>query len=598
MDEIADCIADHQYGEAIRKSGVGDPLDALASSILEKLPEPPVGKDPEEPARLQKEFVKSLSLEKMLEEPIGRFMLASLVQEHGVRSEGDLENILTLLNDLEDYEKLTRPDFMDARVVCDQLQETCPSDYLSMLQEVEKKCDDAEQNGDAENTTEIPVERVKTARDAAGERQEVSGEAAVLTSVDMHDAFSDLKNKLCADLFGVVYDEFLKHDLCIRYRKLKWYCAQQVIIDNFVVFRDLGRGAFGVVSGGRLRTTGQMVALKGMNRKLVKGKKVKKLVKGEKEILKLLGERPSLFCVWLKYSFSDAQNMYFALPLMTGGDLQYHLRRESRTFGVERTRFFAAEILLGLAHMHSLGIVYRDLKPENVLLDDEGHTRISDLGLAVDTKFTPKNRGTRTIKGKAGTPGYWPPQMILNEGYAFDADWWSFGCCVYEFMAGSCPFSEHNTKLKDRNDGTLNWDIQFPDDSAKLFPEELKDLCLMLLKRDVNSRAGTGPESADLIMKHPFFEPIDWKRFSRHQTPPPWAPPKDAINAVSQADLEDRNKEHEFRKLKLTEEDNITQFEYVSTVAHQRDICTVLKLERMEKLGHLNKSRSSACSLI
>lgn len=114
----------------------------------------------------------------------------------------------------------------------------------------------------------------------------------------------------------------------------------------------------------------------------VKGKKALKLVAAEKEILEKLGNKPSLFTVWLQYSWSDKDNFYLALPLATGGDLNYHLGNDGY-FTIERTRFTSAEIVLGIGHLHSLGIIYRDLKPENILLEETGHARISDMGLVL-----------------------------------------------------------------------------------------------------------------------------------------------------------------------------------------------------------------------
>ena len=93
-----------------------------------------------------------------------------------------------------------------------------------------------------------------------------------------------------------------------------------------------------------------------------------------------------------------------------------------RSFNVDRARFYAAEILAGLEHLHKLRIVYRDLKPENVLLDSEGHCRLNDMGLA-------KVIRGRWTRGKAGTPGYWAPEIINKREYDFSVDLWEFRCC-------------------------------------------------------------------------------------------------------------------------------------------------------------------------
>ncbi len=425
-------------------------------------------------------------------------------------------------------------------------------------------------------------------------------------SIELRSFFDDLDASLKAEYLIPFFSNFQNdNNSCSKYRKLKYAASEKNKIEfpNFYVFRELGRGAFGAVSGARLLTTGQMVALKGLNRKLVKGKHALKLVKNEKKILKKLGKRPSLFCVWLKYSFMDKETMYFALPLMTGGDLDYHNVKTFKRngYGLETSRFFAAEILLGIEHMHNLGIIYRDLKPENVLLDDDGHTRISDLGLAVMCDWTPSTRRNQTISGKAGTPGYWPPEMIEKQPYAFDADWWSYGVMVYEFMFGVCPFSEKNTDCSSRDDGTLNWEITvpntFPDDS--IVPDDVSEFILSLLVRDRLKRKGTNELGANELKNMKFFKDYNWTQIATHQHEAPWKPPP-KINAKSQDELAGRDNEHEYYKLKLTEKDTLKNFHFKHKNAHQRDMVTVLRLEKEGKLTNLpaEKVKSSTCNIL
>ena len=141
-----------------------------------------------------------------------------------------------------------------------------------------------------------------------------------------------------------------------------WAARQKIGMEEFLVFRDLGRGAFGAVSGSTLAYTGQMFALKCMNRKQVKGKKAFKLTVTEKNVLHMLGNSPTPFCIHLRYSFFDKENLYFALPLCSGGDLLFHLK-QSGAMSPARAQFIATEVAMGLNHMHGLGIIYRDLKP-------------------------------------------------------------------------------------------------------------------------------------------------------------------------------------------------------------------------------------------
>lgn len=305
----------------------------------------------------------------------------------------------------------------------------------------------------------------------------------------------------------------------------------------------------------------------------------------ERDTLALLGEKPSPFAVSLRYSFADAENLYCVLPLLSGGDLSFHLRHAKdpkRKFNLERARFYAAQIALGLSHMHSLGLIYRDLKLENVLLDDAGHTCISDMGLA--TSFTP---GTKN-KGRAGTPGYWPPEMIKKEGYDEGADWWGFGCCIYEMLTGHCPFSTEVTKRETRDDGTVHHEVKY---ERELIPADCEDLLRQLLDRNVDTRM----KSLDRVSAHAFFASIDFGKLARGELPPPWKPTRGEINAEDQADIEDRNHTADYAKLKLGPEDDLPGFGFTAMHPHETDLVTVLKLKDEGQLEYLEKKDSGCC---
>lgn len=156
----------------------------------------------------------------------------------------------------------------------------------------------------------------------------------------------------------------------------------------------------------------------------------------------------SLFVVNLKYSFHSKDDVFLILDLMTGGDLGYHLHQKGR-FPKNECLYYAARIMLGLQALHDKQYVYRDLKPENCLLADDGRVKITDLGLA--TKITP------TLHGAAGTRGYWAPEMLRRDKkgkrmpYGHSVDWFSFGCCLAEFISGHNPF---------RSEAALNYGLQ------------------------------------------------------------------------------------------------------------------------------------------
>lgn len=231
-------------------------------------------------------------------------------------------------------------------------------------------------------------------------------------------------------------------------------------------------------------------------------------------------------------------------------------------------------------------------------MEETGHARISDMGLAIFAEG-------RQIKGRAGTPGYWAPEMLKKERYGDEVDWWSFGCVLYEFLAGKCPFSKQNTGME-RDDATLNWEVKFPQFLGQVapgvnesrsnvspgppFPEDARDLLSKLLCRESEKRLGYGRRGTEDIKNHPFFKPINWPQVSIHEVDPPWVPKREAINAVNQSELDEKNTDYDYRRLKLSDADDIPNFFYCSTHAHQSDIVHVLELEAQGTLEYLERN--------
>jgi serine/threonine protein kinase len=257
-----------------------------------------------------------------------------------------------------------------------------------------------------------------------------------------------------------------------------------------------------------------------------------------------------------------------------GGDLKFHLKDGG--FSRERARFYAAEVALGLGHIHSLGIIIRDLKPRNILLNGQGHCQISDLGLAVNV-----GEG-RTIRGRAGTDGYWSPEVINGYPYSYDADWWSYGICLFEFISGFSPFSCKHTGLRTRNEGIRRGDVRFPEG----FDETAKPLVLALLNLQVADRLGCRGQGVDEVLAPGAFEywrGLDVDAIRRNEMPAPWLPQRGTIYAASQVDINENNDEAENRKIKILPEDHIDFDNFVDVEEHQRDVVRVLELKMRER---------------
>uniref|UniRef100_A0A8C0D964 [beta-adrenergic-receptor] kinase n=1 Tax=Balaenoptera musculus TaxID=9771 RepID=A0A8C0D964_BALMU len=177
------------------------------------------------------------------------------------------------------------------------------------------------------------------------------------------------------------------------------------------------------------------------------------------------------------------------------GNLHYHLSQHG-VFSEKEMLFYGTEVILGLEHMHNQFAVYRDLKPANILLDEHGHVRISDLGLACD--FSKKKP-----HASVGTHGYMAPE-VLQKGTAYDssADWFSLGCMLFKLLRGHSPFRQHKTKDKHEIDRmTLTMNVELPD----IFSPELQSLLEGLLQRDVSKRLGCHGRGAQELKTHDFF---------------------------------------------------------------------------------------------
>ncbi|XP_036323633.1 G protein-coupled receptor kinase 2 isoform X2 [Rhagoletis pomonella] len=334
-----------------------------------------------------------------------------------------------------------------------------------------------------------------------------------------------------AFLAGEPFREFETSMYFHRYLQWKWLEAQPITYKTFRMYRVLGKGGFGEVCACQVRATGKMYACKKLEKKRIKKRKGESMVLIEKQILQKINSR---FVVNLAYAYETKDALCLVLTIMNGGDLKFHIYNMGGDPGFEmvRARFYAAEVVCGLEHLHQQGIVYRDCKPENILLDDHGHVRISDLGLAVEI---PEGE---MVRGRVGTVGYMAPEVIDNEKYSFSPDWFSFGCLLYEMIEGQAPFRMRKEKVKrEEVDRRVKED---PEKYSSKFSDEAKSLCQQLLAKSIKVRLGcrNGRYGAREVKLHPFFNCINWKRLEAGMVKPPFAPDPHAVYAKDVLDIE------------------------------------------------------------
>ncbi|XP_050446530.1 RAC-beta serine/threonine-protein kinase B-like isoform X1 [Cataglyphis hispanica] len=284
---------------------------------------------------------------------------------------------------------------------------------------------------------------------------------------------------------------------------------KKVTLENFEFLKVLGKGTFGKVILCREKATGHLYAIKILRKEVIIRKDEVAHTLTENRVLRTTNHP---FLISLKYSFQTADRLCFVMEYVNGGELFFHLSR-SRVFGEDRTRFYGAEIISALGYLHSQGIIYRDLKLENLLLDKDGHIKIADFGLCKeDITYG------RTTKTFCGTPEYLAPEVLEDNDYGRAVDWWGVGVVMYEMMCGRLPF--YNKDHEKLFTLILLEEVRFP----RTISNEARDMLGGLLIKDPSRRLGGGPNDAKDIMNHAFFSCINWTDLVQKKIPPPFKP--------------------------------------------------------------------------
>lgn len=277
------------------------------------------------------------------------------------------------------------------------------------------------------------------------------------------------------------------------------------------LLRVLGKGSFGKVVLVQKRCGKEKDGLFAM--KILKKSHLLKRgqiarTRTERKVLSIV-DHP--FIMKLHFAFQTDDKLFLVLDYCAGGELFFHLSRQRR-FPEPWTRFYAAELLLALAHLHSKGIIYRDLKPENVLLDAEGHVKLGDFGLAKAGIRHPYKGAT----SMCGTPEYMAPEILQGLGHGFCADYWGLGMLTYEMMTGLPPWYTTDRNLLYQR--LKSAPLQIPSS----FSPQVSSCIIALLQRDPRRRLGVrGPRSA---MAHDFFRSIDFRSVIYRKIQPPIRP--------------------------------------------------------------------------
>ncbi|EGD83593.1 AGC/PKA protein kinase [Salpingoeca rosetta] len=299
-----------------------------------------------------------------------------------------------------------------------------------------------------------------------------------------------------------------------RLKKLASGYVSEKTLHDFSISRTLGTGSFGRVllaqskdkSGNVVRDDYKAVKIINKDR-VIKTRQVEHTI-NEKNILFCIDCR---FVVTLYDYFQDVKCLYFVLEFVNGGEMFTHIQKQrKRRFSEEQTRFFAAETVLAFEYLHNLDVIFRDLKPENMLIDHRGHIRVTDFGFAkrVEDK-------TWTM---CGTPEYLAPEIIVNKGYSHAVDWWAVGVLTYEMRCGRSPFESRSQMEMFKR--ITKRDFKFPSG----FTDNEKSFINGLLQVDLTRRLGNMHAGVDDIKGHPYFAKIDWDSLYSQTAISPYIP--------------------------------------------------------------------------
>ena len=287
---------------------------------------------------------------------------------------------------------------------------------------------------------------------------------------------------------------------------------KKVSIEDFELLKLLGKGAHGKVLLCEKKTGSRgLFAMKVLKKQHIIESNQLEHTKAEKIILSHANHP---FLVSLQYAFQTEEKLYFVMEFMRGGELFQHLQRVKQ-FTETETKHIAACIVLALGHLHNKDYIYRDLKPENVLMDRDGYCKLTDFGLA---KFLKDSDLTKTF---CGTPEYLAPEVILDKGCNRPVDWWSLGILVYEMIYGIPPFYSTNVQKMYKN--IVMNELKFKKHTQ--CSEEAKNFMRGLLVKKPQNRLGSSADSLEL-MSHPWFKDIDWSKLLEKKLIMPFRPLK------------------------------------------------------------------------
>ncbi|XP_059701167.1 serine/threonine-protein kinase 32B [Haemorhous mexicanus] len=302
---------------------------------------------------------------------------------------------------------------------------------------------------------------------------------------------------------------------------------EDVNFDHFQILRAIGKGSFGKVCIVQKRDTKKMYAMKYMNKqKCIERDEVRNVFR-ELQIMQGL-EHPFLVNLW--YSFQDEEDMFMVVDLLLGGDLRYHLQQNVH-FNEGTVKLYICELALSLDYLQRYHIIHRDIKPDNILLDEHGHVHITDFNVATVVK------GSEKASSMAGTKPYMAPEVFQafmdgGPGYSYPVDWWSLGITAYELLRGWRPYEIHSATPIDE---ILN---MFKIERVHYSSTWCKGMIALLKKLLIKDPECRLSSLAD-IQNSPYLADVNWDAVLEKAVTPGFVPNKGRLNCDPTFELEE-----------------------------------------------------------
>ena len=280
---------------------------------------------------------------------------------------------------------------------------------------------------------------------------------------------------------------------------------ERITLTSFICLAMLGRGSFGEVYLVQKTSSKVLYAMKVLSKDRIMGQNLMKYAMAERNVLSLTNHP---FIVKLNFAFQTNHKLFLILDYCAGGDLAKHLQYEKR-FSEERARFYLCEIILALEDLHKRDIIFRDLKPDNVVLDNEGHAKLTDFGLSKEGVFD-----SQCAKSFCGSIAYLAPEMLKKQGHGKAVDWYLLGVLFYEMLVGIPPFFTEQKEEIFRN--IEHGELIIP----KKVSKEAATLLRGLLQKDPNKRLGSVKDACE-VKEHKYFKKVNWEDVYHKRIPTP-----------------------------------------------------------------------------